>query len=128
MDSEESEPRKDLQPICVPFVLGFLLTYTQLRAVAAKWLSHEVLASCKDDYTLHFRVVDVVQAKKERCTFLRTTDNSGEPRCLWVLRVIPSFDGKRPKYRMPEASIQRVLNAFGFDTISPLLVGSLTLT
>ncbi|KAJ7484442.1 hypothetical protein FB451DRAFT_1232544 [Mycena latifolia] len=96
-------------PVPVPFVLGSSLTPAQLKVMARHWLSSSEVAVLEDDRSYHVALLDYSRQKGHEWTFLRTYP-SGELRYLWVVYVIPSWDGSIPTPKMPDESTARVLS------------------
>ncbi|KAJ6595649.1 hypothetical protein DFH09DRAFT_1357575 [Mycena vulgaris] len=102
----------------IPYVLGFSLTASQMRTVAHTLLEQETVAPCLDDHDYHCALVEFARTANEEWAFLRTMDDgSDETRYLWVLYVVPSWDGRHPPHAMPEETVRRVKDAFKFQEV-----------
>ncbi|KAJ7126152.1 hypothetical protein C8R44DRAFT_980006 [Mycena epipterygia] len=118
------EARAPLRPPSaspIPYVLGFALTPSQMRTVALTWLEPEILAQCTNDHDYHYQLVEFVCAMNEEWAFLRTLDDESDAECyLWVVHVVPSWDGRNPRPVLSQKTVQRVKDAFRFENVTTL--------
>jgi hypothetical protein len=97
----------------VPYVVGFVLSPMQLRTVANKLLKAEVLAMCATDHDYQCHLIDYCYAHKVPWTFLPDKyKESREDYYLWIVRVVPSWDGKHPKATLPSPMVAQVKQMF----------------
>ncbi|KAJ7222438.1 hypothetical protein GGX14DRAFT_663798 [Mycena pura] len=102
----------------IPYVLGFYLTPIQMRTIAREWLDPDVFEKCDTDRDYQCALVDYCDAKQHKWTFLPDKkEDSGELHYLWVIHVVPSWDGNNPKYPMPPKFSSQVQNKFGFENL-----------
>ncbi|KAJ7170842.1 hypothetical protein C8R43DRAFT_1120573 [Mycena crocata] len=109
-------------PVPKPFVFGFALTPSQLRAVTCKFLPH--LSKDEDDRFYHVELVQYFRKIRRAWTVLQTPSESGELRFLWVTDLIPiwNWDGRRPTPEMPSENIELVRSKFGLQDVETMCI------
>ncbi|KAJ7631727.1 hypothetical protein DFH06DRAFT_1337688 [Mycena polygramma] len=99
-----SYPIKIYSRPCIPFAIGYSLSYAQMLEMAPRLCAAEEIARFPNEPDVNLNRYFWKQKIQE--VFLRHKEADGEVRYLWVKGVRPSFDGKSPKCSIPPVDLK----------------------
>lgn len=102
------------QPI--PYIQGFGLTRPQLDAVVSHVLPHQTINSYGGNILVAIRA-ELLKAGQDFTILPFATGPKGNRyvRYLYIIDVLPSWDGKRPDFPISQQTADEFFNTFGAD-------------
>ncbi|KAJ7666260.1 hypothetical protein DFH06DRAFT_270832 [Mycena polygramma] len=101
---------------CVPYVMGFSLSQEQMVELAKHLCTDEERSHLPDCPEVALN--KYLKAKELQEGFLPYREPDGVLRFLWIKGVIPSFNGQKPKLRLPPVDYEEYPFLEGMGEIS----------
>ncbi|KAJ7689123.1 hypothetical protein B0H17DRAFT_1135181 [Mycena rosella] len=99
---------------CVPYVIGYSLNYTQAMELAPRLCTPEQLSINPPFPEVALNMY--MESNNIQEGFLRYKE---VVYYLWIKGVLPSFDGKKPAFRIPPVDLERYPGLAGVGDVKP---------
>jgi hypothetical protein len=90
---------------CIPYVIGYSLSYAQMLELAPRLCTPKQLALFPDHPQVALNQYMASSNKRE--AFLPYNEADGFVFYLWIQGVLPSFNGKKPPIRVRPVNLER---------------------
>ncbi|KAK7031424.1 hypothetical protein R3P38DRAFT_2923499 [Favolaschia claudopus] len=112
-----SHPIIILSRLCVPFVIGYSLTQTQMETMRARLCTPEECLKFPKHPQVALNDYLTEKGKQEPIILHKSPD--GETLYLWTKGILPSFSGERPKFQVPPLDLAKYPEFEGLGDVKP---------